>query len=138
MLTTVDEIEVYKDKRGHLFEIFHALDDGSEMAYVVSTLPGFGRDADRWHVHYFKTEIFVCVAGAIHLATYDDEGLTGFALEAGDGMRIVVPPETRHSVMNFGHQPAVLVVLCDEYYDPEDEHREVMRHWSWAEWQKTI
>jgi dTDP-4-dehydrorhamnose 3,5-epimerase-like enzyme len=138
-LTQLETYAVHKDERGHLFEVFRYWeDDICEMAYTVLTNPGCGRDLDRWHYHYNKTEAFLCLYGEMCIATKDAEGIKSWKLKPGDGVRVVVPPDVRHSVVNMSSRPAVLLVLCDAYYDPEDEWREPMDDWSWDTWLKTM
>lgn len=134
-------LTVHADERGELFEVFRGSHENHvAMAYVVTTNPGFGRDMTQWHYHHKKAETFVCVSGEALLAVKDNWSgdYYTFALSDENHLKITVEPEERHSIMNRGPDPAVVLVYCSAIYDPEDELREPMTEFNWITWLKKI
>lgn len=128
----VIKIKNHADERGALFETWRKSNQKAVMSYVVITQPGRGRDIDQWHVHEEKEETFVPVYGKMALAINTlDDGIEMFRLDAANPVAVTVERGEGHSVANIYDEPGALLVLCDNYYDPEDEGREPMKNWNW-------
>lgn len=122
---------IHYDKRGKLFELFRVDDflHKIRMAYCVTVNPGEARDLREWHVHWHKNEWFVPIDGrgriarmnSMHEVWIDD-------LDSDKPHSVHVAPFERHSVINDGNTPLVLVVLVDWLYDGSDERREDMKY----------
>jgi dTDP-4-dehydrorhamnose 3,5-epimerase-like enzyme len=126
------KLKAYADERGWLFETHRDTDRFLAMSYTVLTQPGYGRDLTQWHIHQCKEEVFIPLYGVTSLAVRDAEGaVTVFELNAADPCAVTVNLGEGHSVANFSDQPSVLLVFCDDYYDPKDEGREPMVDWQW-------
>jgi len=124
-------IKKFEDERGYLFEVFRDTELSIVMAYCVYTLPGEARDADLWHRHYTKSEYFIPISGVVSLAIDDSWGVLVHALDADRPRIVPVPPNCLHSLKNTGSEPAITLVLCDNYYNPSDEIRTPFEDWSW-------
>ena len=127
----VEQLKTFADKRGMLYELFRHNVDDVAMAYVVTLNPREGRSWKEWHVHHYKTETFICVSGSVKLAVEKDGKVTMFMLSGSYPQAVAVSPMEGHSVINTSLQIATILVLCDNYYDEEDERRIPMTDWKW-------
>lgn len=121
---------VHWDERGRLFELFRADDvlHRIRMAYCVTIEPGHARDMRQWHVHWHKNEWFTPIVGVGRIARMNTMNEVWIHNLDGDKPAVVhVAPFERHSVINDGDVPLVLVVLVDWLYDGSDERREEMK-----------
>jgi dTDP-4-dehydrorhamnose 3,5-epimerase-like enzyme len=133
------EYNAHEDHRGRLFELFRLTDyPNIKMAYAVTINPGQGRDWIKWHFHNMKTEMFICLKGKVWIAVKSEKGdaVALYPLMDNVANALLVEPTERHSVVNLGDrkESATVLVLCDQYYTPEDEHREPISHWDWDEY----
>ena len=127
----VKELKSFADKRGMLYELFRHNVDDVAMAYIVTLNAREGRDWKQWHIHHCKTETFICVSGSVKLAVEKDGVVTVFMLSGSYPQAVAVSPREGHSVVNPGIHEAAILVLCDNYYDEEDERRIPMKDWTW-------
>lgn len=117
----------FEDERGFLFEAFRVIDHDVKMAYIVSTNAGYGRDTDKWHIHHNKEETFIAICGIMKLAVRELDGnITIFDIDGLNPVAITVERGEGHSLYNDSNGTAVVLVLCDNYYDPTDEGRELV------------
>ena len=127
----VKQLKNFADKRGILYELFRQNVDNVAMAYIVTLNARAGRDWKQWHIHNFKTETFICVSGDVKLAAEKDGIVTVHMLSSSYPQAVTVNHGEGHSVVNFGIHEAVVLAICDNYYDPEDEIRIPMKDWTW-------
>lgn len=131
----------HRDPRGTLTELLRtewADVFGPEMpftmVYTSTTMPGVARDVDRWHVHRWQVDRFVCLAGAICVAIADvrPESATRGALalvemrattNAPAPVMLTVPAGTLHGFVVLGDVPATILNFPNRTYDPADEGR---------------
>src|SRR3989338_7181613 len=52
-------------------DVFDDRDLSFAMQYLSVTPSGLVRDHDKWHVHRFQKDRFICIAGRIITALYD-------------------------------------------------------------------
>lgn len=115
-----------------------------KMQYISQTPPGIARDEDKWHVHKFQKDRFVCLFGKIATAIYDPrEGsptkgklnLFTMSPEIDDEMyMLVIPEQTHHGFISLGKTPAILANFPTQLYNPEDEGR--IGHTDELDWKK--
>jgi len=127
----VTQLKSFADKRGILYEVFRNNVDDVAMSYIVTLNAREGRDWKQWHRHHYKSETFICVGGSVKLAVEKDGVVTVHHLSGSYPLAVTVSPLEGHSIVNFDIHTAVILVLCDNYYDEEDERRIPMTDWKW-------
>ena len=127
----VKQLKNFADRRGILYELFRQNVDDVVMSYIVTLNARQGRDWKQWHVHNFKTETFICVSGSAKLAIESEGVVSVFMLSGSYPQAVTVNHGEGHSIINPGIHEAVILVLCDSYYDQEDEIRIPMEDWKW-------
>lgn len=125
------ELKSFADKRGMLYELFRHNVDNVAMAYIVTLNAREGRDWKEWHVHNFKRETFICVGGYAKLAVENDGLVSVFMLNSSYPQAVTVNHGEGHSIINTSSFIATILVLCDNYYNEEDELRIPMTDWTW-------
>lgn len=143
------KLTIHKDASGSLVETLRAdWQDvfGGEnlpfaMQYMSITPSGVARDEDKWHVHKYQKDRFICIWGRIITAVYDARKnsptfgkLNLFAMgpENEDEMYMVVIPEkTYHGFMVVSHTPGYLLNFPTKLYNPEDEGRIPHEGFNW-------
>ena len=128
----ITTLKRYEDARGHLFEVFRTTDLPIVMAYCVYTKPGQARDDRAWHCHYTKREYFISLSGMVALALSDGKDVHIQKLGPSRTELVEVPLGILHSLKNIGDEPALTLVLCDNFYDPGDEIRTPFTSWNWS------
>lgn len=102
------------DPRGVLvsFECNHNLPFDLKRAFAVLDVPG---DAVRGgHAHKHGHEVLVALSGAVTILAGEEH----FFL-SGPAYGLYVPPGVKVDLKNFSPD-CVLLALCDNYYDPND------------------
>ncbi len=147
---TVRKLIVHKDESGSLFEtlrrdwqdVFNNSDLSFAMQYMSITPSGIARDEDKWHVHKFQKDRFICASGKIVTAIFDPrEGsktkgkLNLFAMsptKVEQMYMLVIPENTYHGFMVVSGEPAYLLNFPTRLYNTEDEGRIPNTQFSWA------
>ena len=131
---------IHKDPTGTLVETLRTdWQDvfGQEMPFAMQyfsvTPSGIARDEDKWHVHKYQEDRFICAKGRIVVAVYDPreksrtkDNLNLFLMgsEKDEEMfMIVIPRETYHGFMVVSKEPGYLLNFPTQLYNPEDEGR---------------
>lgn len=140
---------VHKDESGSLVEtlranwqdVFNDEDLNFAMQYLSITPPGATRDENKWHVHKFQKDRFICVAGRIVSALYDARsgsntmGKTNLFLQGphnDDEMYLLVIPENvYHGFMVVSKDSGYLLNFPTKLYNPQDEGRVENKHFNW-------
>ena len=73
------KLTIHRDTTGELVEtlrrdwpdVFNISDLNFAMQYMSVTPSGIARDEDKWHVHKFQKDRFICASGKIITAIYD-------------------------------------------------------------------
>ena len=145
----VHKLTVYKDESGSLVEtlrhdwddVYNTSDLSFAMQYMSKTPSGLARDEDKWHVHKFQKDRFICASGRIVTAIFDPrvtsntkDNLNLFVMspEKEEEMYMVVIPEnTYHGFMVISKEPGYLLNFPTQLYNPEDEGRVENKQFSW-------
>ncbi len=146
------KLTVNKDPSGSLVEtlrsdwpdVFNKDDLSFAMQYISITPPGVARDEDKWHVHKFQKDRFICVSGRIVTAVYDPRqnsktkgNLNLFVMGPQNDREmyvLVIPEETYHGFMVLSNEPGYLLNFPTKLYNPEDEGR--VSHHQELNWQE--
>lgn len=104
-----------------------------KMQYISQTPPGIARDEDKWHVHKFQSDRFICISGKIVTAVYDPRknsttqgmlNLFEMSPALDDEMyMLVIPQETYHGFIAISKVAAMLANFPTQLYNPNDEGR---------------
>lgn len=127
----VKQLKVHSDERGWLFEILRSDEEIFRkfgQVYLTSAYPGVVK---AWHLHRRQTDFFCCVAGMMELVLCDKrEGSpTEGVLEeffAGDRnpILVVIPPGVLHGFKCISLEPALVINVPTEPFDPSDPDEE--------------
>lgn len=146
---TVRKLTVHKDESGSLFEtlrrdwqdVYNQKELAFAMQYMSVTPSGLARDEDRWHIHKFQKDRFVCVSGKIVTAIYDprDNSATQGKLnlftmspdKEEEMYMVIIPQNTYHAFMVVSREQGYLLNFPTQLYNPEDEGRIPNSHLSW-------
>lgn len=74
------------------------------------------------HAHKKCAQLLVCVAGRVRVSCTDGEHTSDFVLDSM-GVGLLVPPGI-WAEQQYDSGEAVLMVLCDHQYDPDDYIRD--------------
>lgn len=146
----IRKLTVHKDESGALVEtlrrdwndVYNDTDLSFAMQYMSITPSGLARDEDKWHVHKFQKDRFICASGKIVTAIYDPrEGsktkgeLNLFVMgpENEEEMyMLIIPENTYHGFMVISKEPGYLLNFPTQLYNPQDEGRIENKEFSWA------
>lgn len=135
------KLKIHKDPTGLLVEtlrsdwqdIYNTDDLNFAMQYMSITPSGIARDKDKWHVHKFQKDRFLCVFGKIITAVYDPRQssktkgkLNLFVMSPQDENEmylLVIPENTYHGFMVISREPGYLLNFPTKLYNPDDEGR---------------
>lgn len=131
----IRELKPHADVRGSLTEVLRS--DWPEFArfgqaIVTVNAPGVIRG---WHWHERQTDVIVVLVGRVLLPLYD--GRAGSPTRgalwhriAGDGkpFALFVPPGVYHGYRTIGPEPAVILNVPSEVYDPTDPDERRIPH----------
>jgi dTDP-4-dehydrorhamnose 3,5-epimerase-like enzyme len=108
---------VFVDVNGQLgvFEQDKAVPFDIKRVFCITAAQGALR-AD--HAHRLCTQMLVCLTGSIKIS-YDDGRNTGVAVLSGMDNAFMASPGVWLN-LEFASDNAVLMVLCDRVYEPED------------------
>lgn len=131
---------VHKDQSGSLVETLRSDWDDVfskklpfKMQYISVTPPTIARDEDKWHVHKFQIDRFICVSGKIVTAVYDPRensktkgtlNLFVMGPEKDNEMyMLVIPEETYHGFLVVSQVYGYLLNFPTQLYNSQDEGR---------------
>ena len=113
----VVSFDTFREKRGVLVpvELAKSVPFPVKRIFWIFDVPVGGMRAD--HAHKICQQFMICAAGALRLETFDGERERTLALEAGQGLHV---PALMFVTAWFERPGSVLMVLCDQSYDPGD------------------
>jgi len=114
-----------------------------KMQYMSVTPSAVARDEDKWHVHKFQKDRFICVSGRIVTAIYDPrensktKGTLNLFLmgpnEESEMYILIIPENTYHGFVVISPEEGYLLNFPTQLYNPEDEGRVGNNELSWKE-----
>jgi UDP-2-acetamido-2,6-beta-L-arabino-hexul-4-ose reductase len=112
-----EELEIKKDERGDLIEIFKI--PGFGQVYYVTAKPGIVRGN---HYHSRKKEKFCVIEGSakITLKNRETDEVITFSVSEKKPEVINIPPNWSHNIENTGENDMKLLAWANETYDPND------------------
>lgn len=143
------ELKVHKDQSGSLVEtlrtdwqdVYNKSDLAFAMQYISLTPSSLARDEQKWHVHKFQKDRFICISGRIVTAIFDPrpgsktEGKLNLFLmgpQKPDEMyMLVIPENTYHGFMVISKAQGFLLNFPTQIYNPDDEGRVTNNQFSW-------
>jgi len=116
MPVTIDDLKVFTDERGIIFEpiIADCLPD-QRNAHVVINEPGAVRAN---HYHLSGTETIV-VMGPSLVRIEEDNRIRDIEVPSQKVYRFIFPAKTPHAVKNTGDQPNILIAFNTVAHDPD-------------------
>ena len=140
----VQPVSLYADDRGYFLEVMRSgkgLAAGFGSAQVSAAL-GYPGTIKAFHYHLHQTDCWTAVAGMLQVALVDlRRGSRTFGarntmyIGALRPWQILIPPGVGHGYKILGVDPAVLVYVTDQFYNPADEgrirHDEPRIHYDW-------
>lgn len=142
-------LKIHKDASGSLVEtlrsdwldVFNDQDLSFAMQYMSITPRGVIRDQDKWHVHNFQKDRFICVSGKIVTAIYDPREnsktrnkLNLFLMgpeKEPEMYMVVIPEKTYHGFMVVSKEEGYLLNFPTKVYNPDDEGRIPNTQFDW-------
>lgn len=144
------KLVIHKDSSGSLVETLRA--DWSDvvgdnfpfaMQYMSTTPSGIARDEGKWHVHKDQVDRFICVSGRIVTATYDSRpkspthGKLNLFIQGPqkeeEMFLLLIPKEVAHAFLVISKEPAYLLNLPTQLYNPDDEGRVDNKDLNWQD-----
>lgn len=140
---------IHQDPTGTLFEtlridwpdVFNKEKLPFAMQYMSQTPQGTARDEDKWHVHQFQEDRFICASGRIVTALFDprDKSKTKdkvnlFVMgpqKEEEMYLVVIPKEVCHGFLVISQDPGYLLNFPTKLYNPSDEGRIAKTQISW-------
>ena len=116
MSVTIDELNLFVDERGTIFEPISAdyLPD-QKNAHVVINEPGAVRAN---HYHLSGTETIV-VMGPSLVRIEEDNQIQDTEVPPQKVYRFIIPAKIPHAVKNTGNKPNILIVFNSVAHDPD-------------------
>ena len=123
---------IYADDRGYFLEVVRTGRDlvAQYARAQVATAVGYPGTIKAFHYHLRQHDCWTTVAGMLQVALADlRQGSPTFGarntLYVGTlrPWQILIPPGVGHGYKIIGSDPAVLVYVTDQFYDPADEGR---------------
>ncbi len=116
MSVTIDDLKVFIDERGIIFEpiIADYLPD-QRNAHVVINEPGAVRAN---HYHLSGTETIV-VMGPSLVRIEEDKRIRDIEVPSQKVYRFIIPAKTPHAVKNTGDKPNILIAFNTVAHDPD-------------------
>ena len=116
MSVTIDDLKVFIDERGIIFEpiIADYLPD-QKNAHVVINEPGAVRAN---HYHLSGTETIV-VMGPSLVRIEEDKRIRDIEVPSQKVYRFIIPAKTPHAVKNTGDKPNILIAFNTVAHDPD-------------------
>lgn len=146
----IRKLVVHKDESGSLFEtlrrdwkdVYNENDLAFAMQYMSITPSGLARDEDKWHVHKFQKDRFICASGQIVAAIFDPRNgsrtkdkLNLFKMSPQNEKEmymLIIPENTYHGFMVISKDQGFLLNFPTQLYNPEDEGRIPNKEFSWT------
>jgi mannose-6-phosphate isomerase-like protein (cupin superfamily) len=109
-----DEVPQLEGGHGEVIRELAGLARGNawRLSLAEVTLEPGGRSLE--HYHRLMEEVYYLLEGCAQLTVGDETQV----VEAGD--TIVIPPGTRHTIVNTGAGRVVMLVACAPPWNPED------------------
>ena len=129
--SSVRDLIVHPDDRGHLFEILRKDDEEFirfGQVYVTTAHPGIVK---AWHRHQKQTDFFCLIQGTGRFALYDPRvdspthrQVDEILCDGGHPKLIVIPKLVYHGFKNIGTTEVVCINCPTESYDATDPDEE--------------
>jgi len=123
----VKDLRPIPDDRGMLMEMWRSDDADFQrfgQVYITWVYPGVVK---AWHYHKKQTDHFVCVAGMAKVALHDAREGSPTHRETNDFVigwqrqrLLLIPPGVYHGFTALGTEPAGIINIPTEVYDPDD------------------
>ena len=116
----VESIDVKKDERGWLIEVFKkSVIKKLGQVYLSVAKPGITRGG---HYHGRKTEWFCVVSGRGELALMDmsTKEKRRISMDSGKPCLVRIGPRVAHKITNTGNDDLYLLAHIDEEFDESD------------------
>lgn len=130
----VQPVALWPDDRGYFMEVCRlghgiAGDYGKTPTQVSSAL-SYPGTIKAFHFHQHQTDLWVPASGMLQVALVDlRKGSATFGrrntfyIGALRPWQILIPPGVGHGYKILGQEPAMLVYVTDQFYNPADEGR---------------
>jgi dTDP-4-dehydrorhamnose 3,5-epimerase-like enzyme len=116
MISNVDDIKVFGDKRGYLIPIeFSSIDFDPKRVFLVNNVPVNGIRGG--HAHYKTKQYLVCTSGKVEVHLDDGNHKQVEMLSKDQGIMI---PEMVWDHQRFITPDSSIMVLCSTEYDLSD------------------
>ena len=113
----IDQLDVYSDARGRVFEPLEADSFAAQRnSHVVINMPGAVR-GNHYHDTGLETAI---VMGPALIRVREDGVARDIEVPPEKVYRFSFPPEVSHAIKNTGKRPNVIVVFYTFDYDPDN------------------
>lgn len=130
----IEPVDLWADDRGYFLEVARiglGVTKGFDQRQVqVSATLSYPGIIKAFHYHRRQTDCWVAVKGMIQAALVDlrvNSPTFGCKNTMYIGTlrpwRLRIPPGVAHGYKVLGTDPAIVVYITDQYYDPEDEGR---------------
>jgi len=116
MISNVDDIKVFGDKRGDLIPIeFSSIGFDPKRVFVVNNVPNNGIRGG--HTHYKTKQYLICINGVVEVHLDDGKTKQVETLSKNQGIMI---PEMVWDHQRFITSDSSIMVLCSTKYDVSD------------------
>lgn len=135
----IQPVSLWPDDRGYFLEVGR-LGQGLAAGYgggstQVSSALSYPGTIKAFHYHQRQTDLWVPVAGMLQVALVDLRKASPtfgkkntLYIGALRPWQVLIPPGVAHGYKIVGPDPAILVYLTDQFYDPADEGRIPYNH----------
>ena len=125
---------LWPDDRGYFLEVLR-MGQGPAAGFSPSTTQvsaalSYPGTIKAFHIHKHQTDLWVPVAGMLQVALADLRSgspthgkRNTFYLGKLRPWQLLIPPGVAHGYKVIGQEPAILVYVTNQFYNPEDEGR---------------
>lgn len=118
----ITSLEVKKDNRGWLAEIFNKKNIGKDKLGIVLVTTALPSKTKGNHYHKRKAEWYCVIRGRGLLRVWSRDGKEKEELEIGERNMVIVkiPVNYFHSITNIGEKEMYLLAFVNESFDKND------------------
>lgn len=110
-----NKLDIKKDERGKLIEIFKMPDCG--QVYYLTVEPGFTRGN---HYHKRKKEKFCVIEGEAKITIRKDDDIKEFSVSGSNPEVIDIPEKWIHNIKNISNKEVKMLAWISEVFNPND------------------